>query len=175
MNHPLDLNSVKCRISEGCFFALGSYSRFKLEQVNGSNDAGTDFRLIKQMERKGKVCDLGGILDFQLKSSSNWTLEGQQIKYALASKNYNDIVARNKEGGTPLILILMCLPSNNETWVSMTPESLKFNSHMFWFHTDSIDYVENENSTKTIYIPNTNFLSEKSFQPLITKYSLQPV
>lgn len=175
MNHPLSLNDVKCRISEGCFFALGSFSRFKLEQVNGQNDAGTDFRLIKQMKRNGKVCDLGSVLDFQLKSTSTWTKKGQTIKYKLASKNFNDIVTRNIEGGIPLILIVMCLPEKTNHWLSIQSEALKFNSHFFWYHTESTKYLENENSKKTISIPVTNLLTKLTLQSIISKYSTQPI
>ena len=173
MSQLLPENDIKCRISEGCFFALGSFSKVKLEKVAGENDAGIDFRLIKQIKRNGTIRDLTGILDFQLKSTSNWVRNDTVIKYSLASKNYNDIVLRNIEDGPPLILIVMCLPQETNQWLSINLKSLKFNTHMFWYHTYSLEYLPNEKSTKTISIPVINSLNKSTFKSLISKYSLQ--
>ena len=116
--HPIDMNSVKCRISEGCFFAIGSFSRYKLEKVSQENDAGTDFRLIRQIERNGRISDMGGVLDFQLKATVNWTHRTGVYKYKLETKSFNDMVSRNIHGAIPLILIVMILPKTKK-WLTI--------------------------------------------------------
>lgn len=173
MSHPISLNETKSRISEGCFFSLGSFARYKLEKVPQENDAGTDYRLIKQIERNGSVCDMGGVLDFQVKSTQRWNADREFIRYKLNSKNYNDIISRNKYGQIPIILILMCLHDHEKRWIEFHDQEIIFRKNMFWFHTDSIDLLENENSTKTIKIPRNNRLNVESFAELVENYSLK--
>lgn len=172
MNYPLSENDVKSRISEGCFWAVGSYARLKLEKVPEENDAGVDYRLIKQIRRNNKLSDLGSILDFQLKSTSNWELDGAVIKYSLKSKNYNDIVSRNLEGGTRLILILMCLSENSDQWIAFEDMQINFSSCIYWYHTDSTELLTNEDSTKVIEIPKSNKLTHESFNELVQNHSV---
>lgn len=172
MSYPLPENDVKCRISEGCFWAVGSYARLKLQKVHGEDDAGVDYRLIKQNLRNGKICDGGCILDFQLKSTTNWVLQGDKIKYSLKSKNYNDIITRNKEGGTRLILILMCLSSDTTEWIEFNEMQINISSCIYWYYTDETDLLTNEDSTKLIEIPKSNKLTRESFNDLVKTYSI---
>lgn len=169
---PIDMNTVKCRISEGCFYALGSFAKYKLEKVSADNDAGTDFRLIRQIERNGKVCDLGSILEFQLKASQKWSISKGLIRYKLSTKAYNDIVSRNLYGGIPLILVLMTLPKSSDSdWIKIRNKDLLFKNSLFWYYIDSKDLLGNENSTKTIEIPISNVLSREAFDHLVLNYS----
>ena len=172
MNYPLPENDVKSRISEGCFWAVGSYARLKLQKVSGEDDSGVDYRLIKQIQRNNKLSDMGSILDFQLKSTSNWELDGDHVKYSLRSKNYNDIISRNIEGGTRLILILMCLSPESGQWISFEEMKINFSSCIYWYHTDSMDLLPNEDSTKLIEIPKINKLTHETFNQLVTNYSV---
>ena len=172
MNHPLSEIDVKSRISEGCFWAVGSYARLKLEKVPGENDAGADYRLIKQILRNKKLSDMGSILDFQLKSTSNWKPNDDVIKYSLKSKNYNDIISRNLEGGTRLILILMCLSEDSDQWIAFEDMQINFSSCIYWYYTDSTEFLSNENSTKLIEIPKSNKLTHQSFNELVQNYSV---
>jgi hypothetical protein len=171
-SYPISENDIKCRISEGCFFAIGSFAKFKLEKVAGENDSGTDFRLMKLIKRNDKVRDVGGILDFQLKCTSSWEDEGNFIKYNLKSKNYNDIISRNVVGGMPLVLILMCVPREID-WIDFTSEEIIFRKNLFWFHTDSMDILGNENSTKTIRIPKEHRFNPESFSQIVSEYAVK--
>ena len=173
--HPIDLNDVKCRISEGCFFALGSSAKYKLERVSGEYDGGTDFRLIRQINRSGKLRDGSSVLEFQVKASVNWTEANGHVKYELKSKNYNDIITRNKEGITPLILILMCLPDEEAKCVNISDREIAFRENLYWYHTDSTELLENENSKKTINIPKGNLLNVDTFKYLVKAYATTAV
>lgn len=173
--HPISDNDVKCRISEGCFFALGSSASFLLEKVTGENDNGTDFRLVKCIERNGSICEMGGVLDFQLKATSKWALKNDHIEYNIRSKSYNDIVTRNITGSTPLILILMCMPNAVSDRMLVLDNLLIFQRNMYWFHIDSSEYLPNENSKKLIRIPLDNLLTRDSFTELVTKYCVKSV
>ncbi|MCB9500581.1 MAG: DUF4365 domain-containing protein [Deferribacteres bacterium] len=172
MNYLLSENDVKSRISEGCFWAVGSFARFKLQKVHEEDDAGVDYRLIKQILRNDKLSDMGSILDFQVKSTTNWKLDGDEIKYQLRSKNYNDIISRNIEGGTQLILILMCLSKKTDDWIVFNETQINFSSCFYWYHTDSTVLLPNENSSKLIQIPTSNKLTNKTFNELVNNYSI---
>ncbi len=170
--HPIKDNDVKCRISEGCFFALGSSIGFQLEKVSGENDNGVDFRLIKIKHRNGKQCECGSVLDFQLKSTVNWKYKKSNIEYALRSKTYNDIIERNIDGGTPLLLVIMCLPNAEIDRVSVLKDSLVFQRSFFWFHITGTNILPNENSTKLIKIPLNNRLTKDSFVEMVSQHSV---
>lgn len=169
----LDLNSIKCRINEGCFFALGSYAGFKLQKVHQEDDSGADFRLIRQLKRNGRICDGSTILDFQLKATQEWKDSKKYIRYDIESKTYNDIVTRNREEVVPLLLILMCLPKGEEDWVLVSRKNLQFRKCLFWYHTDSLELLENENSTKAIRVPKKNILDETSFKAVVETYGIR--
>jgi hypothetical protein len=171
MFHPIPDNDAKCRISEGCFFALGSYARYRLEKVNQENDAGIDYHLIRQIQRGNKIRSLSTALDFQLKSTENWEETDKYIKYALDSKNYNDIIYRNKENDVRLILILMCLHRKENQWINIHKNKIIFREKLYWFYTESIDLLENENSNKTIYIPKENVLDVRAFKKIVNDYA----
>jgi hypothetical protein len=170
MSHPIDINEVKSRISEGCFFAVGSYARYKLEKVHLEDDCGADFHLKRLYLRNGSISDGGIILDFQLKATENWVDEGDLIKYALATKNYNDMVGRNINGIQPIILILMCLPEDQGTWVCCGSEDITFRKNMYWYHTDETEIRDNENSTITLKFPKNNLLTHETFTTLVNEF-----
>lgn len=166
-------NEVKNRISEGCFFAIASYARYKLQKVHQEDDNGVDYRLIKSIERNGRVFDMGSVLEFQVKSTKNWSDDGRNIKYALESKTYNDIVSRNQVGTVRLILVVMCLPVEQEQWVGFFDNKIEFKNNLYWFYTDSRELLNNEDSTKMISVPKDNVLDRDGFIGLVDKYSVQ--
>ena len=169
--HPIDLNSVKCRISEGCFFAIGSHARYKLEKVPLEDDCGTDFRLIRQINRNGRVCDMGTVLEFQLKATENWKRINGVIKYRLENKTYNDISSRNELGGTPLVLVVMLLPKSNKKWLNISNNQIIFKENLYWYYSSSVNIIKNEASKTTIEIPELNVLDDEAFHFLVKSYS----
>ena len=166
-------NEVKCRLSEGCFFALGSYSKYHLRKVSEEDDYGHDFELRKLIERNGSHTDVGSILDFQLKCTTKWEDNGNDVKYSLRSKNYNDIVQRNLDCSTPLILILMCLPSNDPEWVQVSENQIIFRENLYWYHTTSKEMLQNEDSSKTIYIPKQQKINVNTLQDLVINFGIK--
>jgi hypothetical protein len=57
----------------------------------------------------------GYALEFQAKATYDWEEKDGHIVYDLEAKNYNDIVSRTTAEAT-LILILLCLPKEQEKW-----------------------------------------------------------
>jgi Domain of unknown function (DUF4365) len=170
MTYPIDKNEAKSRISEGCFFAIGSYARFKIVKCHLEDDSGVDFHLKKMVYRNGSISDGGIILDFQLKATERWKEENNCIKFALPTKNFNDMVERNLSGMHPIILIVMCLPREEAEWMYCSIEDISFRKNMFWYHTTEIKYISSENSTITLKIPKGNLLTHNRFKDLVNKY-----
>ncbi|MFA4836334.1 MAG: DUF4365 domain-containing protein [Dehalococcoidia bacterium] len=165
----------KNRISEGCFYAIGSYAGYELVKIPQDNDYGVDFQLMRQIKRNGRIHSENSILDFQLKCTKNWTDKGSYIVYNLKSKNYNDIISRNKDGSTVLILVVMCLPENSDKWMDISSEEILFRKNMYWFYTNSKELLESEDSTKRIHIPKSNQLDKQTFHQLVNQFSTMAV
>jgi len=79
----------------------------------------------------GRRCESGFCLDFQAKSSTSWDEKEGEIVYDLEAKTYNDLVSRAKSA-TPIILILMCLPSDEKQWLVWSEEELLLRKCGYW-------------------------------------------
>ena len=96
-------------------------------------DYGVDGTFSKIQLQKGKPRDTGIKLDYQLKASKNWRIEGEEIVYALEAKTFNDLTARfAKRRTVPLILILLCLPQETAQWMEQSEEQLIVRRCCYW-------------------------------------------
>jgi len=173
--HPLDLNKVKCRISEGCFFAIASHARYKVVKVPQEDDCGTDYQLKRQVDRSGRICDMGAILDFQLKATAKWKLENNLFKYQLENKTLNDISTRNSAGGTPLVVVVMLLPKKSSDWIKFADDTITFKDNLYWYYSDHTTLAKNEASKTTIEISKANVLDVNALHYLVKNFSTSRV
>jgi Domain of unknown function (DUF4365) len=75
----------------------------------------------------------GYALDFQLKSSIDYTIEQEYIVYDLEVKTYNDLVQRRlSSDATPCILILKVLPLDSAQWLTTTELGLFLGGACYW-------------------------------------------
>lgn len=98
-------------------------------------------------------------MDYQMKASINWEQRDGYIIYDLEVKNYNQLISRLKDraSNTPFLLILLCLPKEEE-WLSICSEEMKLRKCCYWYTvSDSDDYSDNS-STVRIKIPVSNIL-----------------
>lgn len=106
-------------------------------------------------------------LDFQLKSSINWEINDNHVVYDLEAKTYTDMIRRREqEGAIPLVLILLCLPPERESWLSISEEMLIMKKCCYWY------FVEGEPSDNTrtvrIRIPTTNLFCPDALNELLS-------
>lgn len=90
------------------------------------------------------------------------------INYDLEKKNFDDLIDRKNElgGVIPLILIVFVFPSEQQDWLTLTPEELILRRQAYWyFPDDDLKYTENE-YTQIIKIPKSN-LVDLNFFPMI--------
>ena len=96
-------------------------------------------------------------VDFQLKSTINWSVDGDYVVYDIEAQTYNDLVMRDP-AGVPCLLILLCLPNGTEDWLAGSESEMVLKNCCYW---EQLTGGATENtSKKRIRIPRKN-LSER--------------
>ena len=98
-------------------------------------------------------------LRIQLKctsSKSQYTDDGTILKYSLKVKNYNDLCMRCT---TPIILGVLVLPEEEETWVQWSEKDLLINGSMYWAEFTGEQPSQNT-STVTVSIDKKNVINK---------------
>ncbi len=105
-------------------------------------------------------------LEFQCKASKEWVSEPSEIVYDLEVKTYNDLVQRSTSlNATPLILILMCLPSQEGDWLDLTEHHLLLRKCCYWHR---LTGLESDNlERKRIRIPKVQLLDPLAVTTLL--------
>ncbi len=100
---------------------------------NPYQDYGVDGTFSKIQFLNGRRRETGIKIDYQLKASKNWKLDGENIVYDLEAKTYNDLVARSlTKRSSPLILLLLCLPEDTSKWVEQSEDHLIVRRCCYW-------------------------------------------
>lgn len=121
---------------------------FNLSSDN--HDYGYDGTVKDVVNRGGRYVNTGFGFDYQLKSSSNVTFNGDHLVYDLESKNYNDLT--DEEGLFPKVLILFVLPKDEAEWLTVTSDEMILKRCAWWCSLKGLPQTGN-NSTKRISIP----------------------
>ena len=135
------------------------YALAAMAGVNHSvkvHDYGVDGQFTPVVHRDNRRVDSGFPLDFQAKATVDWELVGDEIRYDLEAKNYNDIATRTP-AETTIILILLCLPKNRTDWHSATCSETVLRHCCYW-HKMSGEPTTNDTTTR-IFIPRDQLLT----------------
>jgi len=132
-------------------------------------DYGVDGFFKEVREINGRRCTSGLHLDYQLKATKNWEFKDEYIIYDLDVKNYNDLINVYKETSniSPLILILLLLPEEKNSWLTATHDNLVMQKCCYWFAVDEKLSNSNNNSKVRIKIPLANLLTPESLLKLL--------
>jgi len=79
--------------------------------------------------------ETGYPLDFQLKSTTDCReIKGQatEFSYDCHSSTYNKIVWQNSSDAVPVLLIVHCLPANEQEWLSVSEDALTLRNACYW-------------------------------------------
>ena len=110
-------------------------------------------------------------LEFQCKASRKWRAQDDVIAYDLEVKTYNDLINRSAyTNATPLILILMCLPADEQDWLLLSEQELLLRKCCYWHQLSGAE-TGNEN-TKTIHIPRSQILDPAAIVALLKRVEL---
>jgi hypothetical protein len=131
-------------------------------------DYGVDGTVRHVTINNGRRLPSGHAIDVQIKATTTWTERGDLIIYDLESKTYNDLIKRfNTPHGTPLILVVLCLPANEEDWLNISHEQLTLKRSCYWCCLSG-PRTDNE-QTKRIEIPKDNLLDCAEINRLLQK------
>jgi hypothetical protein len=131
-----------------------------------SKDYGVDVCVRNVDYFNGKMMDTGVVFDIQLKATIKWKLDGEYIIYDLEADTYNKLIYRHNQNTYPCILVLLCLPREQEKWVEITEEVLNLRKCCYFMYINGNNYTENS-ATIRIRIPRTNILTPESIEKLI--------
>jgi len=120
---------IKSAISSHFVQLVASRRGFKC--VAPTFDHGGDLTVTRAsvIERQGRTryLDSGQYVDVQLKCTCEDQIErtDESIKYDLEAKTYNDLVYRRRSNAiVPLVLVLLVLPNDPETWLTVSADEL---------------------------------------------------
>lgn len=116
--------------------------------------------------------DAGQSLDVQLKctcASSIYPYEGG-FRYDLPVKNYNDMVDRQLEPAAPLVVALLVLPDDADSWVSVTPDGLMLRRSAYWYAPPPGAAPTTNRGTIRVDIPDTNVIDLGYLGDLIERH-----
>jgi len=137
-------------------------------------DYGTDLDVIEidsRMEQeRHRYCQTGRELKLQLKATQTIIDAGNDIKYDLKVKNFNDLVSR-RESRHPLILILFILPPESSEWIHLSDEALILRKCAYWYYPDETETSTSNVSTKRITISKQNLITEETLPKLFEIYA----
>lgn len=133
-----------------------------------TTDYGVDgaIRVVRNRDGRRIVC--GHSLDVQLKATTGWYHDNDEIVYDVEAKTYNDLVDRfNEARGTPMILVLLCLPENESDWLSITIDQLVLRHCCYWCRVGGTR--TNNTSTQRIRIPRSHLLDQSTVRNLLDR------
>ncbi len=160
---PITIQHTEESLSVAHLHALAGMAGLNVN-VARDFDYGVDGSLYPVVRRGNRLVESGFPLDFQLKATVNWELSGGEIVYDLRSENYNDIVSWT-EAETTQILILLCLPKDQDQWHGIDNLRTTMQHCCYWYRpvgepTDNV-------STQRIRIPAENLLTPAVLETLM--------
>lgn len=154
-------------IGKAFLSAIAANAGYVIQEIDQSNDYGVDFEIRRLVRRGSEIRDNGPIADIQLKTTCNWDdSDPDSIIYDLEAKNYNDMTDRNAEGLPPIILAVLCLEKDAQSWVTVGEIGILLRNTMYWYITDETQNTQNSATTR-IRIPKENLLTSSALDQLI--------
>ncbi len=134
------------------------------------DDDSTDGIIKKRIKLPNTTVDAS--LRIQLKSTcshSSYKEQDVTIKYTLKVKNYNDLCIK---GTTPIILGLLILPEDRDSWVKSNLDELLIRGRMYWADFSRSPLSSNTSSV-TIEIPKTNVVNKEFLLEALSKIATE--
>jgi hypothetical protein len=129
---------------------------------------GTDVHIVKVKKLdNGKYVDTGYILNCQVKATSNFEIQGDNIAYDMDAEDFNKLATW--EGGS-CVLILFCLPKTSEEWLSVNEEELILKRCCYWAQIS--DPPTTNKSSRRITISRSQLFTPESVNYLLEKIRL---
>lgn len=105
-------------------------------------------------------------VDFQLKSTTRYSVRNGNIIYDLRAQNYHQLI---ESDGTPQILILYLMSANNKFWLSQNHYEMSLRKCAYW-----VSLMENppsdSSSTVRVSLPQENIFDRNALQAMFRQW-----
>ncbi|MDD9995869.1 MAG: DUF4365 domain-containing protein, partial [Dehalococcoidia bacterium] len=101
-------------------------------------------------------------VDFQLKATTVYDIQGSDIAYDLRVENYNQLIATD---GVPNILILFLMPDDPAQWLSHTEDELCLRKCAYWVSLMGLPPSSNTSSQR-VRVPLANVFHPDGLQSM---------
>lgn len=129
-------------------------------------DYGTDVDIKYIKNFNGTRRATGHTLRVQAKSTASPLFENGSLVFDLAVKNYNDLC--NIEVGSPIILVVYCMPSDENDWLCIGTNATVLKHCGYWISLRGNTRSENE-TTQRIRIPSNNVFDETALNDMMER------
>jgi len=161
----MDDNHIKEQLSKAYAHAICSMAGCTTAQP--LPDCGIDLQIEKTIDIEGGYIPSGLCLAIQLKSTTDYRIEEEQIVYSIENRAYNILAQSNV--ATKRILVLFLLPSEKNEWLTQDLNSLIIRKCAYWYSLEGQEQKINENSSTTIRIPIRNLFSLDNLKLIFDK------
>ena len=120
---------IKERLSLAYVHAVAG--RAGVNVAHSIHDYGIDGILTPVDKIGSSYAESGFILQFQLKATTRWNISGSDVVYDLEAGAYNNMVGRHPSA-VPMVLILMCMPHDEELWLRSNDKVLLLKNSCYW-------------------------------------------
>ena len=145
----MDLNARKEKFSIAYIEAVAAQSNVKVGGWNHDSHS-VDGTLRWEDGRRPMI-------DFQAKCSSQDLIRDDHLSFKLGRKNYEEL--RPIGLPTPIILIVVLVPSEPEDWLRFSEEELCSNSRGYYFSLEGMPELQGKHS-QTVEIPCRNLFDQ---------------
>lgn len=104
-------------------------------------------------------------VDFQLKSTTQYTVRNDQIIYDLRADNYAHLI---EVTDTPQILILYLMPADRGSWISHTQDEMCLRKCAYWVSLRGNQPSGNSSSVR-VELPTANIFAPHSLPDLFSR------
>ncbi|OPY49353.1 MAG: hypothetical protein A4E49_03176 [Methanosaeta sp. PtaU1.Bin112] len=133
----------------------------------GKHDYGVDLQIIPiEVGEDNRRYPDGIPLLIQAKASQNFHIDENNILYDLKTRNYNILVKERK--GYPYILVLYCMPANENNWLKVEDDSTILKHNGYWKSLLGEPESGNTQSVR-IAIPREQKFTESALKSIMVK------
>jgi hypothetical protein len=150
-------------LSRAYVHALSGRAGLNLE-LGKTFDYGIDGSFHPVKIRDGARIETGFPVRFQLKASINWRYAGTDVAYDLDARAHR-ILSEREPGESLAILILLCLPKDDEHWLTSSETEMYLRHCCYWHRVPGPPTTNT--SSQTIRIPRANLLTADALRSIM--------
>ena len=101
-------------------------------------------------------------IDFQLKSTTRYTVFGDDIRYDLRVEDYNRLIL---DDDLPRVLILFIMPDDADDWLAQSEDELCLRKCAYWVPLMGLS-VSSNSSTVRVSVPSANAFDQNGLHEM---------